>query len=216
MRTSETIDLISGALALAQAEFKPVAKNKQNPHFKNWYADLASIFDATRPSLSKHGIAISQFPSFSEGRVEITTRLLHKSGQWLENTLSLKPSGDTPQALGSAITYGKRYGVEAILGVSGEDEDDGNEASKSNGNQNYPQKGSNSQPHPPKVSSAPVPMPQIEIFDAANPQMLDRLKKRLDQVGGIDYEDYDAIALFMNGKLLTAENFKEALALKQG
>lgn len=128
MRTSESIDQVAGALASAQGEYTAAIKNKKNPHFGNWYADLSSIFEATRPALSKHGLALAQFPEVVEGRVKVISLLAHKSGQWLEDTLSLKPAGDTPQAVGSAITYAKRYGAEAILGISGEDEDDGNAA----------------------------------------------------------------------------------------
>lgn len=124
MITSEEIDKISEALALAQGEFLPVVKNKQNPHFKNWYADLSSILDATRPALSKYGIAFSQFPEFKDGRVIVITRLNHKSGQWFQSDLSLKPQADAPQPVGSAITYSKRYQASAILGIDSEDDDD--------------------------------------------------------------------------------------------
>lgn len=132
MKTSEQIEKINEALALAQREYKPVVKNKVNPHFKNSYADLSSLIEATRDALSKYGLALTQSPLFQEGRLVVISRLLHKSGQWFETELSLKPQGDTPQALGSAITYGRRYSAEALLGVSSEDDDDGNEASNPN------------------------------------------------------------------------------------
>ncbi len=125
IRTSPEIDQIAAALALAQGEFKPVIKSRKNPHFKSDYADLASILEATRPSLSKYGIAFIQIPFMHESRVFTLTRLIHKSGQWMEGDLGLKPAADTPQGCGSTITYCKRYSAAAMLGVDGEADDDG-------------------------------------------------------------------------------------------
>lgn len=131
MRTSETIGKISEALAKAQAEFQPIPKNCVN-HYGKRYADLASIFAAVRPALSKYGLAIVQFftdpvkPNFSG--VRVVTRLCHSSGEWMESSLEL-PCGQKAQEYGSAITYGRRYSLAAILGVAADDDDDGNEAS---------------------------------------------------------------------------------------
>lgn len=132
MNTSLEIDKISEALATAQGEFKPVEKNKTNPHFKNTYADLSSVIEATRDALHKNGLFITQSPEFKDGRIEVVTRVLHKSGQWLESTVSLKPTQDNPQQIGSAITYARRYGRAAILDLAADEDDDANEASKPN------------------------------------------------------------------------------------
>ncbi len=149
MRTSETIDLIITALAKAQAEFEPVKKSKINPAFKSKYAELADIFDACKPALTKHDLAIVQSPSFAEGRIIVTTRLFHKSGQWLETCLSLRPAGDDAQKIGSAITYARRYSLSSLLGIAADEDDDGNAASASTtGGNNFPRRNQNQAPKP--------------------------------------------------------------------
>jgi hypothetical protein len=65
--------------------------------------------------------------------VEIESRLMHTSGQWLASTLTMPVSQRTPQGIGSAITYGRRYGLAALLGVAAETDDDGNEGSAREG-----------------------------------------------------------------------------------
>ena len=194
MKTSEAIDKIAEALSLAQKEFKPVLKNKQNPHFKNWYADLSSIFDATREALSKYGLALVQAPLVFEGRVMVTTRIIHKSGQWIESELSLKPSGDTPQAVGSAITYARRYSAQSILGVDAEDDDDGNSSST-----------------PPKPKAEPMPKADIKMFECTNLDHRDWLENFLLE-RGIPVEKHEAIALGING--YTRKAFDDFLVAK--
>jgi len=130
MRTSPEIDKISEALAIAQGEFKTVAKNKINPHFKNSYADLASIIEATRFPLHQHGIFVTQSSTMVDGRLVVSTRLIHKSGQWIESDVSLKIVKDDPQGMGSALTYARRYGRSAALDLSADDDDDGEMAQK--------------------------------------------------------------------------------------
>lgn len=118
-----------GALALAQAEFLPVKKNAENPYFGNKYADLAAIRESTTPALSKHGLAIMQLVVADEQYAIVETYLGHKSGQSISSTVKLKPTKPDPQGFGSAITYARRYGLGAMLGLASEEEDDGNAAS---------------------------------------------------------------------------------------
>lgn len=125
MKIEYRYDQIAAALASAQAEYKPAVKNSTNPHFKNKYADLTSIIDATRDALCKHGLAFTQLTKHDNGRIVIISRLIHKSGQCIENEVSLKVTQDTPQGYGSTITYGRRYGAQCLLGINGEDDDDG-------------------------------------------------------------------------------------------
>ncbi len=128
MKTSEQIESINAALATAQGEFPEIEKKRGNKFFGSKYADLSDVLSACRPVLSKHGLALLQSISFVEGRILITTRLLHKSGQWFESDLSVRPIKDDAQAMGSSATYGRRYSAEAMLGVSGTQDDDGGEA----------------------------------------------------------------------------------------
>jgi hypothetical protein len=128
VETSEQINEIATALARAQAEIKGAKKDSDNPFFKSTYADLASVREACVPQLTSHGIAVVQSPATREdGSVAVTTTLLHTSGQWMRGTVSAKPKDDGAQALGSVITYLRRYSLAAFAGVAPED-DDGNAA----------------------------------------------------------------------------------------
>jgi len=129
VRRSESIAQLATALALAQGEIGGAAKSKVNPHFKSSYADLAEVSDACRPALSKHGIAVVQMPSAQGPRVTLTTLLAHKSGEWIESALEMTAGQNTPQAIGSCITYARRYALASMVGVAPED-DDANEASR--------------------------------------------------------------------------------------
>lgn len=123
MRTSDQINELATALALAQAEMKNAKLNKQNPHFKSRYADLAEIRDAVTPALTKNGLAIVQgIDTSDDGKLLVSTRLLHKSGQWIESRFPI--SYDKPQAMGSAITYGRRYTLSAICNIAADEDDD--------------------------------------------------------------------------------------------
>lgn len=130
MRTTENISQLATALALAQGQIQTASKDIDNAFYKSKYADIHSVWEACREPLTKNGLSVVQVPSIVEGRVRITTRLMHKSGEWIEENLDLKPKEDTPQAIGSCITYGKRYMLLGIAGVTaGEEDDDGNKAS---------------------------------------------------------------------------------------
>lgn len=127
---SPTIAKLATALAKAQAMIKAAEKNSVNPHFRNRYADLEACFEACREALAKNGLAVLQPPKASGQAVTVTTVLVHESGEWIAEALTMKAQQDTPQAIGSAITYARRYGLTSMLGIaSGEGEDDGNAAS---------------------------------------------------------------------------------------
>ena len=151
MQMSEKIDLLATALAKAQAEIVGAKKDSENPFFESKYADLAACWDACREPLSKNGLSVVQttqrgepvkiewevtekgsgeIKKFAVDTVElvVTTLLLHESGQWIMSHLPMIPRDASPQGIGSALTYGRRYGFAAIVGVAQVD-DDGNQAS---------------------------------------------------------------------------------------
>lgn len=113
------------ALNAFQAELVKVNKDSDNPFYKSKYADLASIMLATQPVLTKHGLAISQSPVILDGHMTgLKTRLMHISGEMIEETMPLYLPKDDPQGQGSAITYARRYSYASILQiVIGEDDD---------------------------------------------------------------------------------------------
>lgn len=127
---SDDIKELAAALAKAQGEIKNASLNKVNPHFRSKYADLAEIRDATTPHLAKHGLAIVQHTDIREGAFGLVTCLMHGSGQWIAGFYPLPDDMAKPQALGSAITYARRYCLSAMCGIAAEEDDDGNEAQK--------------------------------------------------------------------------------------
>lgn len=131
MRTSDTIDALASALALAQGEIRPAIKDALNPAFHSKYADLSAVFEAIRPALAKHGLAVVQMPEHSDDALlHLTTRICHKSGQWIEGTMSIPVGKVNAHGYGSAITYARRYALAAALGVVADEDDDGNAASE--------------------------------------------------------------------------------------
>lgn len=117
------------ALAKAQATMGPATKDSKNPHFRNSYASLSAILAAILPAFNANGLALTQHPGFGDGVVTLTTLITHRSGQWMRSTVStpLARKQDA-QAVGSAVTYLRRYAAQSIAGLPVED-DDGNRAS---------------------------------------------------------------------------------------
>jgi len=129
VKTSANVTTIFGALITVQSALQDAKKNAVNPHFKNKYADYASIVGTAKPLLISNGIGFSQtFDDAPAGMVTIITTLMHTSGEWIQSRLTL-PGGADPQKYGSAITYGRRYALSAILGMVTDDDDDANAAS---------------------------------------------------------------------------------------
>lgn len=157
MKTSESISKISAALVAAQKQIEFAKKDAKNPHFKSTYADLPSVIDAIKPALNSAGIAFIQTLSESApGTLALTTRLIHESGEWIEDTATIPLPKNDPQGYGSATTYGRRYGLAAITGLY-QDDDDGNAASA------IPVKPA--QQAPVKVQAKPALMPEHEVDD---------------------------------------------------
>lgn len=129
MKTSESITKITPAFLKAQKEIDVVVKDSTNPYFRSKYADLAGVIDACKDKLHKAGIAVLQ--PINENNVE--TVLLHESGEWFSSSTPIVvKSANDPQALGSAISYARRYGLQSMVLLRAVD-DDANEASGKNG-----------------------------------------------------------------------------------
>ena len=132
MKTSEKIDQICKALLDFHKEVNRIEKDGENPHFGNSYATIDQIIDEVRPLLAKHGLFIVQMATNDDpSEVKLITRIYHSSGQWMESPpLTLKPQRQDPQAIGSAVTYARRYSLTSFLALNtGEEDDDGNAAS---------------------------------------------------------------------------------------
>ena len=124
MKTSDSIKAISVALLAAQKTITFASKDATNPHFKSKYADLPSVIDAVKTPLNEQGIVFLQSCSPSDdGRLNLTTRLLHSSGEWIEDTAVCPLQKQDPQGYGSAITYLRRYSLAALTGLYQADDD---------------------------------------------------------------------------------------------
>lgn len=124
IQTSDNVDKLFVAIHAAQGAMRGVAKDSKNPAFKSSYASLESVIDTARPALQAADLAFTQAPgALVDGAIEVTTMLMHTSGQWLRSTLHVPLSKRDPQGVGSAITYGCRYALMATLGLPPVDDD---------------------------------------------------------------------------------------------
>ena len=121
---------LATALAKAQAAFPAVPKTGKNPHLKNDYSTLDDVIKAIRKPLADNGLSFVQLLGSNGDGVTLRTMLLHESGQSLESTVVIDPGQgnrgvNALQALGSAITYMKRYSLTAMLGIAADGDADG-------------------------------------------------------------------------------------------
>jgi len=183
MRTSEDISKITAALVAAKRAFPRIIKDSDNPYFKSRYASLSTIMDAISGPLLDNGLVVvhgaelvpTENPVFVEQKkdrstesrmyLRVTTRLVHaQSGQWIESHADMPMPGGDPQAGGSAMSYGRRYGVSALLALVTDDDDDGNAAS----GRSVTQHGAVAVPPP---SAKPKPDPAT--MEVANKELAD-------------------------------------------
>tara|TARA_R110000824_G_scaffold131844_3_gene294116 strand:+ start:1053 stop:1847 length:795 start_codon:yes stop_codon:yes gene_type:complete len=132
LQSASIADLVA-AKAKADITLRNVRKGKKNPFFNSDYADLDAITRVVRPIYGEHGLAVVQAPWIVDGRDILVTTLAHESGQWCRSMLPIAAMPDksgvvTPQAVGSAITYAKRYALAAMANIAQTDEDDDGEA----------------------------------------------------------------------------------------
>lgn len=131
MNKSESIGALAAALSAVQAELKIAKKDKINPFFKSKYADLQTVWEVARPLLAKHGLAVLQLPGGDGTHVVLTTMLVHSSGEWIaDDGLAMTPAKTDPQGIASCVTYARRYGFQAVIGVVADEDDDGEAASR--------------------------------------------------------------------------------------
>lgn len=123
MKQSESISKLAAALCKAQSSMGGAIKDSANPFFKSKYADLGAVVKAVKEPFAENGLAYVQFPIASDNRIGISTRLMHTSGEWLEQDFSIPYSQIDPQKAGSVLTYFRRYSLAAVAGVPQVDDD---------------------------------------------------------------------------------------------
>jgi len=123
MKSSESMKNLAEALCSAQATMGGAVKDSANPFFKSSYADLTSVIKAIKQPFTDNGLSYTQFPVSNEHGIGVITRLMHTSGEWLEQEYYLPIVKRDPQAAGSAITYARRYALQSIAGIPTADDD---------------------------------------------------------------------------------------------
>lgn len=150
---------IAEALANAQRELTDPPRAAWNPHFKTRYADLCTVLQAVRPVLARHGIAIVQSTEMTDdGRVVLYTRLMWQAEEVCSH-YPVTPQQNTPQGLGAALTYARRYALAALVGVASDDDDDGTAASEK------PAKAAKAREVEPKTAQAADMIERIRAID---------------------------------------------------
>lgn len=195
MEQSESIAELAKALANAQSEMGAALADSSNPFFKSKYADLGSVIASSRPHLTKHGLSVTQFTDSSENNsIRVWTQLMHGSGEWIRSKIDMKPQKPGPQEVGSCITYARRYGYAAMVGVYQED-DDGNRAQ----GLRYKQQQQRQQ-QPPQPTISPRQLKLKELCNEQNwstktvlAQMFDIAKK--SKVDDLDDDQFDSLCI---------------------
>ena len=125
MNKSESIGNLAKALCKAQNELGGAVKNSSNPFFKSSYSSLTDVVKAIKQPFADNGLSYSQFPITSDGGggIGVVTILMHNSGEWLESEFYLPLAKKDPQGGGSAVTYARRYALQAMAGIPTVDDD---------------------------------------------------------------------------------------------
>jgi hypothetical protein len=179
LNASPELGKLFEALSKAQAEIKPAKIDMENPYYKSKYASLKSCQEAYRAPLAKFGLAIVQQVYSEQDAYYVRTVLGHSSGQWMSNVFKLIVGKRDMQGLGSAITYGRRYGANALVGVVDTEDDDGNNSLPPKVDNNPPQK-----PQPKPKAQDKKPMSLLEeviqlskVKNVSPPHMKNLIKK---------------------------------------
>lgn len=134
---SQRLGDLAAALASAQAQIEPaeadgvssVGNGDDGRPYR--YATLTSVWKAVRTALAQNGLSVVQTCEPGEvGELRLVTTLLHQSGQWISGTMVVPLPTPTPQGYGSALTYARRYGLAAMVGLSVDRDDDGSAGSQ--------------------------------------------------------------------------------------
>ena len=123
MEKSESIKELATALNKFQAECSGAKKDSENPYFTSKYANLEAVINCAKSALDNNGLSVAQFPIMDQGYCGVETILMHSSGEFISNKLLLACKKQDPQAMGSAITYARRYSYQSVLGIPSEDDD---------------------------------------------------------------------------------------------
>ncbi|QJB58417.1 ERF family protein [Pseudodesulfovibrio sp. zrk46] len=130
--SSPEITELAEAMIQVQQALSPALKDAENTFTNSRYATLHSVMNACRDALIKHGVWLTQYPvSVEANQLGLVTKIVHaETGQWQASLLTMPLPKNDPQGYGSAMTYARRYGLSALIGIVTENDDDGELASQ--------------------------------------------------------------------------------------
>jgi hypothetical protein len=206
MKQSEQLNELASAMSKLQSEIRDAEKDNQAYNYK--YADLGTVLGLIRPLLAKNGLSFQQHVGNADGKVVIETIIMHSSGQWISSELAMpevqSKSMNAAQGIGSVITYGRRYALTAIFGITQVDDDGSagkSEPARSHTasapSKNLPSKGGSSDIPWENITPALVTEKEVEqlgtmIFEAEADieKLMEAYKvKRFEQMTKAQYED---------------------------
>ncbi len=130
-KTSETTDKLDAAICDMQCEFKPLVKDKVNPFYNSKYASMDSVLEATKDARKKFKISVTQWLHGTSELRLLTTRVAH-AGQWIMSTMQIPVLKQDAQGVKSAYTLLERAAYTAAVGISPDEDDDGNASTGKN------------------------------------------------------------------------------------
>lgn len=151
IKTTEQTTALNKALLQAQKSIQDVEKDSTNPHFRSRYASLTAVLQAVKGPLNEAGLLLTQSAAAAEAGngLIVTTRITHaETSEWIETSIPIPLEQPTAQKVGSATTYGRRYGVDTLLALATAD-DDGTDASKDEKRTNGHRRPPAGREHPP-------------------------------------------------------------------
>ncbi|SOB59981.1 ERF family protein [Pseudodesulfovibrio profundus] len=171
--SSQEITELAEAMIQVQQTLSPALKDAENTFTNSRYATLHSIMNACRDALLAHGIWLTQYPvSVEANQLGLVTKVVHaETGQWQASLLTMPLPKNDPQGYGSAMTYARRYGLSALIGIVTESDDDGEMASRQDSQHNS---GFHSRNHGMNSGvTRPQTTPQGNALETANLPRLD-------------------------------------------
>jgi hypothetical protein len=172
------------ALCAAMSEMRDPVKRSANPHFKSRFADLREVLDCIEEPLGRHGLVFTQLlcPAEGNGMLLLRSQLHHAdSGEMIEAVVPIVPEKPGPQALGSCISYMRRYSAKAMFSLADADEDDDAEAATNRTSYvNIGARKPQEQPAPKAVARDEVSAPELvgAMREARNLAALDALAQK--------------------------------------
>jgi len=220
VRFEGDIPALFTALSAAQGEMGGAKKGSENPFYGSKYADIAAVLKAAMPAITAHGLCLMQFPGRDHNDwVTMTTVLAHGSGGRVTSEMACPMAkADGPQALGSLITYMRRYSAQSILAVPAED-DDAEKVQTSHRRTKHAPKATPARKPPPKKAAPKVEVSEVEVLiPSANEHMTEAVELAERAISLIEASDtvaklnqQDSLILFDRVQKLDAEEYQRVL-----